>query len=260
LTTTKGDSVGTTYALHSNYTFDLIGDFYVSWKQIFRPLSNYDYDSETTVKLNDEKGDAWTAGIRKTLANKTFLSVNYQLTDMTNAIGRYSVATIDATTGIGAFTTRSVNATQKKRALNFVANHQFSPNWAVAASYTYVMDEFAVKGFAVNPNDATNINALINKFRPPNTYQADVVFAMHRFSTTVTGQLYTGSDERYFSSNQFAIFGLVANYDLLDKTRLYVTVDNLTDKAWENKASPAYGPGAFPQPGRSFTAGVQQKF
>jgi iron complex outermembrane receptor protein len=263
--TEKGDSSATTFAFHSNYTFDLIGDLYVSYQQIFRPLSNFDYDSQTTVKLRDERGNAWTAGIRKKLSASTFLSVNYQLTDMTNAIGRYSIfdeaaVNTSSPTGLGAFVNRSVNATQKKKALNLVANHQFNANWAVAASYTFVMDEFAAKGFELNPDDRTNVNALINRFRPPNTYQADIVFGLDRFSTTLTAQLYTGSDTAYFSDNRFAVFGLVANYDLFEKTRLYLTVDNLTNEAWENKASASYGPGAFPQPGRNFMAGIQQKF
>ena len=264
-TTERGNSDKVTYAFHTNYTFDLIGDVYFSWQQIFRPKANSDYDSETTVPLHDEEGDAWTAGIRKKLADKTFLAVNYQLTDMSNAIARYSIFDPNAVntgspTGFGNFVARSVNSTQKKRALNLVANHQFTENWAVTASYTYVMDHFAAKDYAINPNDTTNINALINRFRPPNTYEADVVFGMNRFSATLTAQLYTGNDTRYFSDNQFAVFGLVANYDLLDRTRLYLTVDNLTNTAWENKASASYLAGAFPQPGRNFMAGVQQKF
>ncbi len=54
------------------------------------------------------------------------------------------------------------------------------------------------------------------------------------------------------SDRQFAVFGIVANYDLLEKTRLYVTVDNITNESWENKASAVYGPGTFPPPGAQF--------
>jgi iron complex outermembrane receptor protein len=263
--TTKGDSVAATYALHSNYTFDSIGDFYISWQQIFRPLANYDYDSESTVPLHDERGDSWTAGIRKTLADKTFLAVSYQLLDMSNAIGRYSIfdptaVNSAAPTGFGAFVNKSVNATQKKKSLNLMASHQFTPNWAVTASYTYVMEDFKAKEYEINPDDTSNVNALVNRFRPPNTYQADVVYGMNRFSATVSATLYTGNNTAYFSDKQFAVFDLVANYDLFEKTRVYLSVDNLTNIAWENKANPNYGPGAFPQPGRNFFAGIQQKF
>jgi hypothetical protein len=263
--TERGGSSKTTFALHSNYTFDTIGDLYVSWQQIHRPKSNYDYDSQTTVPLKDEEGDGWSIGLRKTLSDNTFLSANYQVIDMSNAIGRYSIFDPDAVndaspTGRGAFVNRSVNATQKKKALNLMANHELNANWAVVASYSWVRDDFNVKGFQVNPEDVTNVNALINRFRPTNTYRADVVYGTGRFSATLSGSLYTGNDTRYFSDRHFSVFSLVANYDLFGKTRLFMTVDNFTNESWQNKASAAYGPGAFPQPGRRFLAGVQQKF
>lgn len=263
--TERGSSSKTSFAAQTNYTFETIGDLYFSWQQIFRPKSNYDYDSETTVPLLDEEGQAWTIGLRRTLADRTFLSVFYQITDMDNAIGRYSIfdpnaVNNNAPTGRGAFVSRSVNATQKKKALNLSADHQFNANWAVSASYSWVKDDFAAKGFALNPEQGTNINALINRFRPTNTYQADVIFGMGRFSATLSTALYTGNDTRYFSDNQFTVIDLGMNYDLFAKTRLYLTLENITDESWQNKASAAYGPGAFPQRGRNFLAGVQQSF
>ena len=64
----------------------------------------------------------------------------------------------------------------------------------------------------------------------------------------------------YFSDRRFLVLGLVLNYQIFETTELYLNLDNLTNESWENKASAAYGPGAFPQPGRSFMAGVSLRF
>ena len=56
------------------------------------------------------------------------------------------------------------------------------------------------------------------------------------------------------------MLSLVANYNLLQNTQLYVTVDNLTNEAYENKAHPADGPGSYPQAARSYVGGINQKF
>lgn len=69
-----------------------------------------------------------------------------------------------------------------------------------------------------------------------------------------------GIDERYFTDNHFLWFGLTANYDLFEKTRLYLTVDNLTNIHYETRGHASYGPGTFPQPARNFMVGVTQKF
>jgi outer membrane receptor protein involved in Fe transport len=263
--TTRGDSSRTTFAAQTNYDFDLIGDVYISWAQIERPLSNYDYDSQTTETLRDERGNSWQIGVRKSFDADTFLSANYSLLDMSNAIGRYSVfdpsiPNSAAPSGFGNFVNRSVNATQEKKALNLSATRRFGPHWTVAASYTAISEEFKAQLLATNPNDVTNINALINRFRPRNTYQADVTFQQGRYSTAAMASYYTGSDTAYFSDRRFLVLGLVLNYQLFETTELYLNLDNLTDESWENKASAAYGPGAFPQPGRSFMAGVSLRF
>ncbi|WP_116812279.1 TonB-dependent receptor [Steroidobacter cummioxidans] len=265
VTTTKPSMDKVTFAVHSNYTFDLLGDFFMSWSQIYRPLTNNDFTNESPVEpLKVETGDAFSAGIRKNFGSATFLSVNFAFTDMDNAVGRYSVwdptvVNAGSPTGFGNWVTRSVNATRKKESLNIVVDHRFSSQWAAAASYAYVKDRFSAKNYDNNPNDS-NVNALINRFRPMNTYQADIMYDNEKWSAALTAQLFTGMSTRYFTDDRFTVLGFVANYDVLASTRLYVTVDNLTNEAYENRGHPVYGPGSYPQPGRSFVAGINQRF
>lgn len=262
--TTRGDTATTTFAAQSNYRSDLLGDFYVFWAQVERPMSNYDYDAQTTEPLRNEQGNSWQAGLRKPFGEETFVGVSYSLLDMDNAIARYSVfdptvVNTAAPTGFGNYIARSVNATQRKEAVNISASHALSPHWTVSGSYTAINEEFKAKNFANNPND-TNINALINKFRPRNSYQADVFFRQGRLSASLATQYYTGNDTRYFSDRRFLVVGAVLNCEVFRGVRAYLKGDNLTNESGENKASASYGPGAFPQPGRNFLAGVSAQF
>ncbi|MGC3981053.1 MAG: TonB-dependent receptor [Steroidobacteraceae bacterium] len=262
--TEKSSSVDTAFSLFTNYRFDSIGNVYASWAQIFRPLSNYDYDSETTEKLLDEEGNNWTLGIQKTFVSQTSVELNYSLLDMDNATARYSVwdpTAVNAAspTGFGANVTRSVNATQKKKAYNATVQQLLGEHWTLKASYAYVDEKFEARNFAINTADTTNINALINRFRTPRTYQAEAQFTQGKWSANANVQYLTGNDTTYFTARHFTVLGGGVNYQLFSNTRVYATIDNLTDEAYETRASTSYGPGAFPQPGRNWTIGVQQK-
>lgn len=258
-----------TYTAHTSYESDLLGSWYASWAQIFRAKTNNDYNNEAPAieVLHDERGNSWTVGVRKTIRSTAF-DVNYALTDMSNAIARYSifdpnVVNTGSPTGFGNFVTRQVNATQKKKALNLGVDHRFGESWAAKASYAYVSDEFKAKNWANNPDDV-NVNALINRFRPTNTYRADVSYGSGRWSAGTTAEYFTGLRDEYFTGQHFLVIGLVANYEfprlLWGNSRAYVKVENLTNEAWENRAHPVYGAGTYPQPARNFTVGFQHNF
>lgn len=258
-----------TFAAYTNYDFDLIGSVYASYAEVFRPKTNNDYNNEAPLiePLFDERGDSWTVGLRKTIGS-TALDINYALTDMKNAIARYSVfdpAVVNAgsPTGFGNFVTRQVNATQKKKAMNLGVDHRFNETWATKFSYAYVSDTFNAKNWRINPDD-TNVNALINRFRPTNVYRGDVTYTAGPWTASGWGEYSTGLRESYFTDNHFLVLGLSANYDLPKYSwgsgRAYVRVDNLTNEAWENRAHPIYGKGTYPQPARSFTVGYQHSF
>ena len=67
---------------------------YFGWTKIFRPLKEGDYstvDNINKTPLDDEKGDAWTFGVRKDLTDKTSVAVHYDWTRMSNAIATLPV-------------------------------------------------------------------------------------------------------------------------------------------------------------------------
>ena len=74
--------------------FDDTSSMYFGWTKVFRPLKEGDYSSVDGVfktPLDDEKGDAWTFGVRKDLTDKTSVAVHYDWTRMSNAIATLPV-------------------------------------------------------------------------------------------------------------------------------------------------------------------------
>src|SRR5690606_23783300 len=189
------------------YDSGLLGTLHASWAQIFRPKTNNDFNAETPAfeELDDERGNSFTAGIRK-LVGDTAFELNYAMTDMSNAIARYSIfdpeaVNAGAPSGFGNFVTRSVNATQKKKALNLGVDHRFDDIWSARLSYAYVSEEFAAKNWENNPEDV-NVNAMINRFRPTNTYQGDVDYTRGPLTANAWAQLLTGLRDEYFTDSR----------------------------------------------------------
>lgn len=267
--TERGGTSNTTFTLYTNVDTGLLGNLYASWAQIFRPKTNADFNAESPAiePLFDEKGASWTAGLRKTFERTSF-DVNFAWTDMSNAIARYSVWDPDvvnaaAPSGFGNFVTRQVNATQEKKALNIGLEHRFDDHWKASASYSAVKDEYAAKNWQTNPDDV-NVNALINRFRPGNIYRGNLEYVAGRWVVSGWGDFYSGLADPYFTDRHFLVLGLSANYDLPGllggNGRVFMTLENLTNEAWENRAHPTYGKGTYPQPGRNFMVGFQQNF
>lgn len=244
-----------TFGLNTNYRFGPSINAYFSWNQVYRPLTNYDSDNQTSFeKLQAEKGKNWAVGLNKQFSAKTSADINYSLLDMSNAIARYSVwdeAQED-------WATRSINATQKKKALNLGIKHQFDACWGISASYAYVWEDFHAKNWRNNPDD-TNVDAMINAFRPTQKYQVDIMYRKDKWSGTLFGEIYSGLNTRYYTNDRFFVLGLGANYQLNPNAKLYLVIDNITNTSYETKISSTYKYGAFPQPSRSFMAGVQYK-
>ena len=70
----KGDTRLLTPVINTQYMFDDTSSMYFGWTKVFRPLKQGDYTSVDGVfktPLDDEKGDAWTLGLRKDLSDKT---------------------------------------------------------------------------------------------------------------------------------------------------------------------------------------------
>ena len=70
--------------------------------------------------LEDEKGNVYNVGLKKSLGKKTNLDINYSYLKMDNAIGSYSVEDLTTATGTKSY---AMNAKQSKKALNLSVEH-----------------------------------------------------------------------------------------------------------------------------------------
>lgn len=252
----NSSSSATTLMGQTQYAFNDNTSAYFSRAQIFRPLRNGDYDQDFE-KLDNEKGNSWTVGMRHELSARSKVYLNYGMTDMSNAIGRYSV--LNTVTNL--WENRAINTTQKKKAFNLTAEHKLDDNWLTRLSYSYVFDKYTAKNHQTlsSAEEVVNVQALINRLRPINVYQMDVIYNKGRWNGCLSGQVYSGMDTKCFTAKRFFVVGLDVNYEVDSRLSAYVKIDNLTDTAYETRGSAVYGPGAYPQPGRSLLIGMRYK-
>lgn len=239
----------------TQYKFDDTTSLYGSWAQVFRAKKVTDYDA-VLEPLEDEKGNVYNVGLKKSLGKKTNLDINYSYLKMDNAIGSYSVEDLTTATGTKSY---AMNAKQSKKALNLSVEHQFDDNWRLGASYTYVKTDFHSKNFKTVP-DGTSLDDLLNKQVPINNYQIDLGYDKGKFNVDLLTTIYSGNDTDYFTNNRFVISDLSMNYQLNEKATLYLIANNLWNTAWENRYMYHMGIGAFPQQGRRILVGMQYKF
>ena len=87
-----------TPTINTQYAFDDTMSAYFGWTKVYRPVKAGDLSLQDSklwngMKLEDEKGDVWTFGLRKDISDKTSLAVHYDWTNMSNAVTSYSVMT-----------------------------------------------------------------------------------------------------------------------------------------------------------------------
>ena len=148
----KGDTHLITPVINTQYMFDDTSSMYFGWTKVFRPLREGDYnqvDGVFKTPLEDEKGDAWTLGVRKDLSDKTSVAVHYDWTRMSNAIATLPI--FDNTTG--DITKTAVNAKEDKQSFNITLDHQFDEHFTLSASYSHMKDEWKAKsGWILDPS------------------------------------------------------------------------------------------------------------
>ena len=272
-TTEKGVSVTennstnsiVTYAVNTQYAFDDKSSAYLGWTRINRPLAIGAYVEEDDYyfykgqKLQDEKGNALTLGLRKDFSTKTSGSINYNYLNMSNAVSALSVWDDEAE----AWNTKAVNAKQKRQAINFDLQHHFDDNWSVGASYAYVKEDWKAKnGIVFRPGlqfEEDLVNAYINAYRPTNQYMLDLNYQKDKWNVLLSTSYYTGCSQ-LFTNNRFLVMDLNLNYQINKDISAYLQVGNLTNEGYELFGGSYHGLGAFAQPGRSFLIGMKYKF
>lgn len=260
----KGDTHLITPVINTQYMFDDTSSMYLGWTKIFRPLRQGDYtsvDNITKTPLEDEKGDAWTFGVRKDLSDKTSVAVHYDLTRMSNSIATLPI--FDNTTG--TFKNSAVNAKEDKKSFNITLDHQFDEHFTLSASYSHMKDEWKAKnGWILDPSwgykNSSDINVAINSLRPQNHYSLNLSYENGKLYTGLLTNWYTGCSDYAFTNNRFLVLDWNLNYEVTKDLTAYLLVSNLTNEAYETSYNSWNGVGSSAMPGRCWMVGMKYTF
>mgnify|MGYP002090229675 FL=1 len=260
----KGDTHEITPVINTQYMFDDTSSMYLGWTRVFRPLRQGDYTSVDGVfktPLLDEKGDAWTLGVRKDLSDKTSVAVHYDWTKMSNAIATLPIW--DDTKA--QFSNTAVNAKEDKKSFNITADHKFDEHVMLSASYSHMKDEWKAKnGWVLDPDwgyqDSSDINVAINSLRPQNHYSLNLSYENGKLYTGLLTNWYTGCNTRAFTDKRFLVLDWNLNYEITKDMTAYVLVSNLTNEAYETSYNSWNGVGSSAMPSRCIMVGMKYKF
>lgn len=252
-----------TPSISTQYAFNDSTSMYANYNKVYRPLRVGDYtrnNGKINAHLKDEKGDVWTIGFRKNWSDKNTFSIHYDYTKMSNAVTRYSIWDKD----IQDFSLKYINAKEVKKSFNMTGSHKFTPHISLTLNYSRATDKWSAKdGMTFDPDlkwTDGNVNSVINKLRPTNTYTGVLTYENKKFSTSLLANYFTGLSRLAYTDTRFLVFDLTTNYEINDSITIYGTISNLTNEAWENTYTAYLGMGAWPQPGRSFMFGARYKF
>lgn len=264
VTNKKGASHSYTPSLHMQYKFDDTMSSYVGWTKLQRPLRIGDYSLTDGVfgsPLQDEKGNAFTLGVRKAFNNdRTILAVHYDITKMSNAIATLPVLQSDGTTkGL------LLNAKEDKQSFNVTLDHQLTDHVTLSASYAHMYDKWMAKdGVSLDPNfnysTSSDINAAINHLRPANKYSLNISYDNDKVYTGLLINWYTGQNLNAFTAKQFLVLDWNINYQVTKDATAYLVITNLTDEAYETSYNSWNGIGSSAMPGRAIMGGVRYQF
>lgn len=260
----KGSTHLITPVINTQYMFDDTSSMYFGWTKVFRPLKEGDYNKTDGVfktPLDDEKGDAWTLGVRKDLTDKTSVAVHYDWTRMSSAIATLPI--FDTSTG--NITNTAVNAKEDKKSFNVTLDHQFDDHFTLSASYSHMKDEWKAKnGWVLDPSwgyaNDSDINTAINSLRPKNHYSLNLSYENGKLYTGLLTNWYTGCSEHAFTNNRFLVLDWNLNYEVTKDITAYVLVTNLTNEAYETSYNSWNGVGSSAMPGRCWMVGVKYSF
>ena len=260
-----------TPVLSTQYAFDDTFSTYASWTKVFRPVKQSD-TTATPINgpLQDEKGFIVNWGIKKDISEKTNVNLNLNYTNMTNKIASLSLYDPDT----GEEKNYTINATQKKKALNLGINHQFDEHLTAAVNYSYVNDKTRGKNLGkyqqnidkifsttgTNKVTSSSIDQMMNKIVPPNQYSVELNYNNRHFNANLSELIYSGCSTETFTDKRFLVTNLNLNYDIKKDTTIYLAINNLFNEAYQTKYYAHTGKGAYPGLGRNFMIGLRYKF
>lgn len=259
----NSDSHELTYSMNTEYLFSDSTSAYMGWTRIFRPLRQGDYTITDYVfnrPLKDEKGNAWTFGVRHQFGEDTTLAVHYDWTRMTNAIATLPVLDPNS----DDFMSTPINAKEDKKSFNITLDHNFGKHVTVSASYSHMKDKWKSKdGWTLGPEygyEEDDINTAINSLRPENHYALNISYDNAKLYTGLLANWYTGCSRRAFTDNKFLVLDWNINYNFTKDLTVYAVVTNLTNEAYETSYNSWNGIGSSAMPGRCIMVGTKYKF
>lgn len=260
----NGDTHLITPVINTQYMFDDTSSMYFGWTKISRPLKEGDYNAtygDFRTKLDDEKGDAWTLGVRKDLSDKTSVAVHYDWTKMSNAIASFPIWDSKK----DEFSSSAVNAKEDKKSFNITLDHKFDDHVMLSASYSHMKDKWSAKsGYIVDPDwgidGDDDINVAINNLRPQNHYSLNLSYENGKLYTGLLTNWYTGCSDYAFTNNRFLVLDWNLNYEVTKDMTAYLLVSNLTNEAYETSYNSWNGVGSSAMPGRCIMVGMKYKF
>ena len=231
---------------------------------MFRPIKEGDYKATDGVfhtPLQDEKGNAWTLGVRKELSDKTTLAVHYDITKMSNAIA--TLPFFDTNTNKQRYT--AVNAKEDKQSFNVTLDHQFNDHLTLSASYGHMKDKWKAKpGWILEDDwgykDLGDINTAINSLRPQNHYSLNLSYENGKVYTGLLTNWYTGCNENAFTNSRFLVLDWNINYQATKDMNVYLLINNLTNEGYETSYNDWNGIGSAAMPARSILVGMKYSF
>ena len=252
--------------LSSQYAFDDTFSTYMSWTRVYRPIKQSDYTSTVVFgdKLQDEKGNVYTWGLKKEFNDKTNLNMNIAYTKMSNMIGYFSVLPEGADEPVAA----AVNARQEKKAFNLGINHDFDDHLSLGATYSYVHEKVRGKGnYSIeygNKFDGRyyqlSVDNMLNKITPPNQYTLNVSYDNRDFNASLGTLIYSGASTDCYTDHKFTVVNFSSNYKIKKNITAYFAINNIFNEAYQTKYSSHTGKGAYPELGRNFMVGMKYTF
>ena len=260
----KGKSHLITPVLNTEYLIDDTLSVYGGWTQIYRPVRQGDYTTLHGIyktPLENERGDVWTLGVRKEFSQHSALAVHYDWTRMKNAIASFPIW--DAS--IPGYESTAVNAREDKTSFNITFDHAFDKHVTMSASYSHMDDKWRVKsGWNVDPswglNGEDDINTQMNRLRPQNHYALNLSYENQKLYTGLLINWYTGNNLRAFTDRRFLVLDWNINYSFTPDLTGYITVNNLTNEAYQTSYSSYNGLGSSTMPARSVMLGARYTF
>lgn len=134
---------------------------------------------------------------------------------------------------------------------------EVSPGWNVFAGYTYRQSKDE-NGNKVQTTQPEQLLKASTAYRLPGAWRKLTVGAGMRWQSRTSAQTYYGLGASDIVQKPYALFDLMAQYDITDKTRVQVNLRNLTDKKYYR--SMGFYNSVFYGEGRTVLVTLTQRF